>query len=761
MSFFEFDPNAYYAQLHGTYGEEAPVAHPDTETEHQTGSSSADGRHTSAVLQGLRNLGIEHGHRPAHALTSDSAVWHFDAQATQAEAGSSSAAAPSRRRTVLGRAGRALGRVLGASSSGDGANPAPGRRRARDEADPEVQPRPRYLAGSIMQAEETTLPRPDLALYPHPCDDDLDLIGRAHDGLKAGGAKFRTKQTAVRALSEFSAWLGQIERPGMRDRLFTRDLELDAEKFVRLGGNYNAPSALQHLRDIESSTHGTTQITPREVRRDDKIVPDEDRLLLDLAFGGDAPHSHAMPVTKVNTESGYRQALLNFSEQLAAWGQSGLADSDALYSDQMTHLAQQYTNMGLPYGGQLNAALAKLREFDRTGAVTIKRKRNTLGIPEADQRLIERYQTQGNRALEAEAEATGQRIRSRVGQTKYDSYAGRVRSFSAWLKSRKMRSIASRIHSDFDSLIADVDLYDDGTKTSHKNAGAIRGILRQMRTMPSDAPEVTMARIDPNRFVHALHLFRPNVSVADVARSTGADERDLRVFLDEQSDTGLTQAGQAAVNSFDGQLRLAADANIALRVQSRAQMPTHTPSPYNLSPMSPSAFPSFSGLTSHSSAGGLGFDLNTPSEVEGPLQPGQPLPAGAVVPINQALRNLNVNVGYASGSGLNCLIDTVLQLQSNTRRPDNGQTSMPELEAATQMWRNYLSQAGIVAQHGQIDLYDTSAVGANLAHNMQMRIQAIEVVDGQAIAHPVLGQQGPLVHILHTPGHFQPLWPRT
>ena len=276
-----------------------------------------------------------------------------------------------------------------------------------------------------------------------------------------------------------------------------------------------------------------------------------------------------------------------------------------------------------------------------------------------------------------------------------------------------------------------------------------------------------------------------NVSVADVAQRTGADEGDLRMFLDEHSATGLTEAGQAAVHSFDGRLRRAADANIALRVQSweqpqhMGQMPTHTPSPDHLSPMSPSAFPSFSGLddsavsssrrgadgvfddlSSLNSAGGLRFDLNTPPEVEGPLQPGQPLPAGAVVPINQALRNLNVNVGYASGSGLNCLIDTVLQLQSNTRRPDNGQTSMPELEAATQMWRNYLSQAGIVAQHGQIDLYDTSAVGANLAHNMQMRIQAIEVVDGQAIAHPVLGQQGPLVHILHTPGHFQPLWPR-
>jgi hypothetical protein len=32
--------------------------------------------------------------------------------------------------------------------------------------------------------------------------------------------------------------------------------------------------------------------------------------------------------------------------------------------------------------------------------------------------------------------------------------------------------------------------------------------------------------------------------------------------------------------------------------------------------------------------------------------------------------------------------------------------------------------------------------------------------NGRLTAHPVLGEAGRLVHILHTPGHFQPLWPR-
>ena len=880
MSFFEFDHDAYYRQIYGPYGD-ASAVDSDTETRHHTGSPAAHGEPLPAVLQGLRNLGIEHRHRPAgdapqigrpsfagsmrmdgrlrrddmfHSTRhSHVDLWradapaprdipehqpvpeHIDAQVTrhtgagQAEAGSSSAAAPRRRRGVLGRAGRASGHMLGASTSGQRTNPAPGRRRARDEADQEVQPRPRYIAGSIMQAEETTLPRPDLAQYPAPCDEDLELIERARAGLAAGGAKKTTKRFAVQALSEFSAWLRQVGRAPMRDRLFTQDLENDVQKFVRLGGNFNASAALDHLCDIESSTHGTTQIATRVVRRD-KAVPDADRLLVDLAFGGDAPVSQAVPGKKINTEAAYRQALLSLSEWLWLMDHPGLADSEALHSDRMTDLADQYAIMELPHSGKLKTALAQLRQFDLTGAINIQRNRNTLSIPEADQRLIERYRAQANKALEAAAQSTGKKIRDTKGQTKYDTYASRIRSFSTWLQVNGIRNIASRLDSDFDSLMADVDLYDDGKKGS-RTADTIRNTLDHMRTMFLGAPEVTMARIEPNRFVHALGMFMANVSVADVAQRTGADEGDLRVFLDERSATGLTEGGQAAVNLFDGRLRQAADANIALRVQSwgqppqhMGQMPTHTPSPYHLSPMSPSAFPSFSGLddpaahpqygtpasssrhdadsgfpelsslssaayfggfefdlntpseeaaqqsradsvfedqSSLTSAGGLQFDLNTPSEVDGPSQPQQPLPAGAVGNLNQVLRNLNVNVGYASGDGLNCLIDTVLQLQSNTRRPDHGRTAMPELEAAVQMWRNYLFQVGIVPEHGQIDLYATSAVGANLAHNMQVRIQAIEVVaHGQAIAHPVLGQHGPLLHILHTPGHFQPLWPR-
>ncbi|WP_426400810.1 hypothetical protein ACN9M1_27090 (plasmid) [Ralstonia sp. R-29] len=832
-----------------------------------------------------------------------------------------------------------------------------------------------------MQAEETTLPPPNQARGGAPYRNDEGLLNRLNTGLTASGVKYGTKKVLWDALTGFSAWLEQVGKSPMQGRLFTEDLALDVRKFVRLGGDRNAPSALFHLRNMESSTHGTTQMSTLEVRWE-KAIPDADRLLVDLAFGANAPVSQAAPATKTSTETTYRSALQSFSEWLALAGHPGLADSHALHSAQTTALARQYVNMGLPYGHNVMAALTHLRQFDVTGTTQIKRNRNTLNIPEADQRLIERYRASANEALEATARETGKEaIRDTRGQTKYDRYASCARSFSAWLQEQGMRSIASRLDDDYESLKDDLDLFADGKKKHSTNNH--RTALREMRAMLSEAPEVTMARIGPNRFVNALGMLSANTRVGDVARATGANEDDLRMFLDEESATGLTEAGQAVVNGLDGRLRQAADANIALRVQSwgqaaqhTEQMPVQTPSPYHLSPMSSSAFPSFSGLddpsgyvqhggqsgsqqhgidsvygglgslgpaahyghgfdlntpsadavrqpradspyhlspmspsafpsfsglddpsgyTQHggqsgsqqhgidsvygglgslgpaahyghgfdlntpsadavrqpradspyhlspmsSSAfpsfsglddpsgyvqhggqsgsqqhgidsvyGGLGspgsvahFDLNTPaeeaadqgradsafdslsslgsgvhygthgvsypsttSEVAGPSQPsqaGQPLPIGPMHgSLHSALRQLNLERGFASGDSLNCLIDTALQLSTGVRRPDNGHTPMPDLDRTVPLWRQHLFAAGVVPQHGMIDLYSATHAGQDLAHNLSVRIQIIQWENGRATAHPVLGQQGPLAHILHTPGHFQPLWPR-
>ena len=875
MSFFDFNYDAYRQQLHGM-NDDASAANSDTEADHHPGSSPSDTRRMSAVLEGLRGLGIEHRRRPAddgpqigrssfagstrmdRRLRRDDmfhstrhnpvSLWradapgprdvpehqtipeHVDAQVTrhtaeeQTGTGGSSAAAPRRRRGLLAQARRALGRMVGASSSAQGAsssaqgaNSAAGRRRAREGAQ-EFQPRARYIAGSLMQAEETALPPPAPATHSVPYSEDLTfivratgvpyledltLIVRAIDGLVASEAKDKTGGEIVRALIAFSAWLRQIRRTSIHERLFDEDLKVDGWSFTRLGGNPYINSALDHLRNIESSTHGTTQITTREHRRD-KAALEADRLLVDLAFG-DAPVSQAVPSARISTDAGYRNAMLSFSEWLGSMDHPGLASSNALHSDLMTNLARQYAGMGLPYGRKVIAALAQLRHFDLAGTTNVKRQRNTLNIPEADQRLVERYLAQANEDLENELRETGRSARDQAGYTRYDRYAVHVRSFSSWLQGEGRRDIASRLYADSSSLEADLARFHNRDKKKDSLVRQIRAALDHMRDMFSS--EFAMARIGPDRFV-----------------------------------------GEQAT-------------------QHMGQVPTQTPSPYHLSPMSPSAFPSFSGRDAPSQHaqpsgrsgsvqpgtdsiyGGLGslgsaahygsygapqevtrqphaaspfLDLSlsslnsaahygspggsypstpsevastsqrrqprqagtdsiyaglsplgsaaypsTPSEVAGPSQPRQPEQARQPLPfgplagsLRRVLSQLNYERGFASGDSLNCLIDAALQLSTGVRRLDYGQTPMPDLDGAVPQWRQHLSAAGVVPRHEMIDLYSAAHAGQDLADNLRVRIQIIQWENGRATAHPVLGQHGPLLHILHTPGHFQPLWPR-
>ncbi|KAF7961508.1 hypothetical protein AWV80_32575 [Cupriavidus sp. UYMU48A] len=116
-------------------------------------------------------------------------------------------------------------------------------------------------------------------------------------------------------------------------------------------------------------------------------------------------------------------------------------------------------------------------------------------------------------------------------------------------------------------------------------------------------------------------------------------------------------------------------------------------------------------------------------------------------------------MGVASGVGNNCLLDTVLQFVSNIRRQPGVDTEQTrELDAQAQALRRELIANNLANEHDFIDMYSG---GASLAHTLDIRIQTIEVEgSGQVTAHPVVGQQGRLVHILYTPHHFQPLWPR-
>ncbi|GLR46059.1 hypothetical protein GCM10007880_65770 [Mesorhizobium amorphae] len=109
---------------------------------------------------------------------------------------------------------------------------------------------------------------------------------------------------------------------------------------------------------------------------------------------------------------------------------------------------------------------------------------------------------------------------------------------------------------------------------------------------------------------------------------------------------------------------------------------------------------------------------------------------------------------------MNCLLDTVLQVAHNTKRQDHETTQAGQLQQQVRSLRNTLVQVGAVNPHVEIDFYGAEGVGVLLANNLDVSIQAIEAdANGRLTVHPVLGE-GRLVHILHTPGHFQPLWPR-
>jgi len=105
------------------------------------------------------------------------------------------------------------------------------------------------------------------------------------------------------------------------------------------------------------------------------------------------------------------------------------------------------------------------------------------------------------------------------------------------------------------------------------------------------------------------------------------------------------------------------------------------------------------------------------------------------------------------------LLDSLLQRFYDTRRWLNHEP--PHLARNVLTLRRRLVRLGQAAPHGNIDAEGANLLAVTLAANYAVRIQFIEErADRSLTVHPVYGDQGPLIHILHTPGHFQPLWPK-
>ncbi|MBW8833145.1 MAG: hypothetical protein JF606_27950, partial [Burkholderiales bacterium] len=152
--------------------------------------------------------------------------------------------------------------------------------------------------------------------------------------------------------------------------------------------------------------------------------------------------------------------------------------------------------------------------------------------------------------------------------------------------------------------------------------------------------------------------------------------------------------------------------------------------------------------------------VQSPREPARALLPEQPFPFGLLASdLNAFFQQYNAEMGLASGQGLNCLLDSMLQFRIGVRRGRNETQQTHGLDWQVGAMRLSLEQSGLVPANDMIDFYSPGAVGATIAATLGLRVQIIQQQeDGQLTAHDAFGA-GQFVRILHTPGHFQPLWP--
>jgi len=497
------------------------------------------------------------------------------------------------------------------------------RRRRRDDERDAL----RRAAAASMHAEETTLPRPvQRSRIKKPHTADAALLQRAKAGLAMTNSG--TGKAVVHALTTFSEWLARVGKDPMEGRLFSPELESDAQKFADLGGHSDTPAALGHLRAMELSHSGMADIATRHTEMQ-RVVPTDDDALIRQAFVG-----------ATGTVQVYRNAARAFSQWLAFNGHPALTapvlDSQGqvtgrqLHSDEVTRLATVYVQSpGAKCVGDVRPALQQLRTFDLTGATNIGTRNSFFDIPEADARLIGRYRIEANKLAAAKAKAKNVPVKVNQHGTTADQYAGYTRRFSQWLQQRGKASIAAQLHDP--ALRVDLEEFGGGNKPH------IRAALNRMQALfPAEDPGVTFGRIGHDLFVRALGTLAlaPDITVGKTAERLVADVDDLLVFLDARAEDGLTAAGRELVQTFDGRALQAARGNIAQRRQmmamAAAQLAGTSPGealpPLEATPLGWSQVWSDAGASSHDDfsaagsihpgdhQGGVGFDLNELSE---------------------------------------------------------------------------------------------------------------------------------------------------
>jgi hypothetical protein len=104
-------------------------------------------------------------------------------------------------------------------------------------------------------------------------------------------------------------------------------------------------------------------------------------------------------------------------------------------------------------------------------------------------------------------------------------------------------------------------------------------------------------------------------------------------------------------------------------------------------------------------------------------------------------------VGEADGSGNMCLLDTLSQLLQH----HGHNVSVDGLVA-------FFANAGVVQLGQMIDVYNVNVTGA-IAAEFNVQVQVHQAQYYGILDHPVVGDNGPVLHIYHAGAHFSPLWP--
>nr|ABM66110.1 HsvG virulence protein [Pantoea agglomerans pv. gypsophilae] len=655
--------------------------------------------------------------------------------------------------------------------------------RGADETPPAADPHPQGTAGG------TPPLRDDPGAAPYP--EDEVLTEWFCDWATVGRTRQQVASDYGWALRRFSGFLslnglpalsapGRLQEP---DRL-RRDAHVFIERFHESGRQKNLIPALNRLTELAAS--GEDSITIRGSQRPRLKVPDADGALIKGAFPG-LPAGPGRDIYSVN--------LRNAGRSLSAWlhenGRPGLSDTAYLFSEQAGADAGAFSRAHPANAGRVNMILAHLRAHARGEVPHVGRLQNTRTIPLADQRLALAYL---GIAKDLARQAGTVYKKNSNGHDSIDKKASQLRSFSAWRTARGLPALTDHLHDP--GLQMDMDMYTEDkyqrSQTNGRSAGS--STARSARSRLSSALKTLQTRFPPGTPVTVpeapaesfglpgsdwsgwdMSLFVPGADGGPAPADSdsvfgGLAPLDSRERFSSDGLSGALAPGLPETGEVNRPVPEAPAESFALPGSDWSgwgmslSLGGHGPAD------SDSVFGGLAPLDSRERFSSDGLSGTPASGLPETGEVNRPGPDGApFVSMRDAVPPFRPDgVGFASGEGLSCLLDSILQCYHNIRRGHGAPRGLTDwLDGEVRRVREALSAQGVdlVPARGEIDIY--GGPGSYFAGAMGLRLQVIqaefqEEPDGTYVrytAHPEIGEAGGrAVRLLHTPGHFQPLW---